>query len=369
MIQNWYAILNESEVPSPAVLLFPGRIEENIRRMIRLAGGSERLRPHVKTHKIPQVLALQLAQGISRFKAATIAECEMVAAAGGTDVLLAYPLVGPNIERFVQLVRRFPKTHFSALADHVGTVGLIDKIAGHSGVQFDMLVDLNVGQNRTGIVPGDGAADVYRAIHKSANLRAAGLHAYDGHLHDADHAKLVADAEKAFEPVWQLRDRLRAEGILVPKVVASGTPTFPVLAQHSEVEVGCGTTILWDFGQSINSPDLDFLNAAVLLIRVISKPCAGRLCLDLGHKAVASEMPHPRVKLLGLEDAQVVIHSEEHLVVETARADAYEIGDVIYGIPRHVCPTVALHHEVWTVRDGRATERWEVVARKRRITI
>lgn len=369
MIQNWYAILNESEVPSPALLVYPSRIEENIRRMIRQAGGPERLRPHVKTHKTPQVLALQIAQGITRFKAATIAECEMVAAAGGSDVLLAYPLVGPNIQRFVELVIHFPKVHFSALADSVDMVRKVDRIAAQSGVQIDMLVDLNVGQNRTGIVPGEGAMEVYRAIHKASNLRAAGLHAYDGHLHNADHARLVADAEKAFAPVWQMRDQLRAEGIRVPKVVASGTPTFPLLAKHAEVEVGCGTTVLWDFGQPINSPDLDYLNAAVLLIRVISKPCPGRLCLDLGHKAVASEMPHPRVKLLGLEDAQFVIHSEEHLVIETARADAYEIGDVIYGIPKHVCPTVALHHDVHVVRDGRAVERWEVVARKRRITI
>ena len=89
--------------------------------------------------------------------------------------------------------------------------------------------------------------------------------------------------------------------------------------------------MLWDFGQPEASPDLDFLNAAVLLTRVVSKPAPGRLCLDLGHKAVASEMPHPRVKLFGLEDANFSMHSEEHLVVETPRADEYKVGSVLYG--------------------------------------
>jgi D-threonine aldolase len=107
----------------------------------------------------------------------------------------------------------------------------------------------------------------------------------------------------------------------------------------------------------------------VLITRVVSKPAPGRLCLDLGHKAIASEMPHPRVKLFGLEDANFSMHSEEHLVVETPRADEYKVGSVIYGIPRHICPTVALHHDVWVVRDGKAVDRWEVTARKRRITI
>ena len=142
-----------------------------------------------------------------------------------------------------------------------------------------------------------------------------------------------------------------------------------LLAQQADVEVGAGTTVLWDFNQEESCPGHHFLNAAVLLTRVVSKPSPGHLCFDLGHKSVASEMPHPRVRLFGLEDAIAVVHSEEHLVLKTQRASDYQIGDVVYGIPRHVCPTMALHSEVWAVRDGVATERWPVVARARRLTI
>ncbi len=366
---EWFRITNEGNVPSPALLLYPDRIEENLRRMITLAGGAERLRPHVKTHKLPQVIALKLRNGITKFKTATIAEAEMTAASGGRDVLLAYQPVGPNINRFIELVKLFPQTHFTGLVDNLGTVGDLSGAAKTAGVTLDFYLDLNVGMNRTGIAPGDGAADVYRALATLPGLRAAGLHAYDGHLHNKDHNALANAAKYTFQSVTTLADRLRADGLPVPNIIASGTPTFPLLAKHPGVEVGAGTTVLWDFGQEETSPDLDFLNAAILLTRVISKPSSDRLCLDLGHKAVASEMPHPRVKLLGLEDASFVTHSEEHLVVQTPRASEFQVGAVFYGIPRHVCPTVALHSEVWAVRNGNAVERWEVTARRRRITM
>ena len=143
---------------------------------------------------------------------------------------------------------------------------------------------------------------------------------------------------------------------LVDRIIAGGTPTTPIHAAGGNIECGAGTTILWDSGQPTVCPDQDFLHAAILLIRVISKPTSDRLCFDLGHKAVASEMPHPRVQILGLPDAKFVGHSEEHLVVETASAASIPVGSVFYAIPRHVCPTVALHSEVYVVTEGRATD-------------
>jgi len=108
---------------------------------------------------------------------------------------------------------------------------------------------------------------------------------------------------------------------------------------------------------------------ALVLTRVISKPSSKILCLDLGHKAIASESPHPRVELMGLADARAIGHSEEHLTIETDRADEFPVGTPLYGIPWHICPTVALHQEAVVVRDGRAMERWQVVARARTITV
>lgn len=365
----WHEIENAAEIPSPALLIYPDRIAENLRRMIAIAGGPERLRPHVKTHKMPEVIRLCLAHGIAKFKAATIAEAEMTAAAGGADVLLAYPVVGPAARRLVELARRFPQTCFRAVVDSDVGIDDLARAATAADVRIDTLLDLNVGMNRTGVVPGPEALRLSRRIAASPALAFGGLHAYDGHLHDADHPRLVEKVEAAFAPVWQLREDLAAAGIPVPLTVAAGTPTTPILAARGDVETGAGTTLLWDFGQPMTSPDLDFLNAAVLLARVVSHPAPGRLCLDLGHKAVASEMPHPRVRIFGLEDATFAMHSEEHLVVETPRAAEFPVGTVVYALPRHVCPTVALHEQAVVVRDGRAVDRWHVAARTRTISV
>jgi D-serine deaminase-like pyridoxal phosphate-dependent protein len=127
--------------------------------------------------------------------------------------------------------------------------------------------------------------------------------------------------------------------------------------------------VLWDFGYSTKFLDLDFLHAAVVLTRVVSKPGANRLCLDLGHKAIAAENPPPRVQFLNLPDATAIAHSEEHLVIETGRANEFSVGDCLYGVPRHICPTVALYSEATVAHEGKATERWRITARERVLTI
>ena len=365
--QDWFRIENEADVPSPAVLLYPDRVEQNLRRLVSLAGDANRLRPHVKTHKLPQIVRMKLDAGIRKFKTATISEAEMTAAAGGPDVLLAIQPVGPNVGRLLTLIERFPATRFSTIVDDASAARAIAAAAAARGISVPLLVDLDVGMGRTGI-PVDAAPELYRVIAETPGVEPAGLHAYDGHLHDADEPRLRASAAEAIAPVLRLRDELRREGLSVAGIVAGGTPTSKFLAEHPEVELGAGTPVLWDAGQGEISPDLDFLNAAAVMCRVISRPRPDRLCVDLGHKAVASEMPQPRVRLFGLEDAPAVMHSEEHLVLETAAAD-YRVGDVIYALPRHVCPTVALHSEVWCVRDRRAVELWPVIARARRLTV
>jgi D-serine deaminase-like pyridoxal phosphate-dependent protein len=195
------------------------------------------------------------------------------------------------------------------------------------------------------------------------------LHAYDGHLVEPDPAARKAQCEAAFAPVLAMRAKLEGMGLPVPLLVAGGTPTFPIHASHADRDCSPGTTVLWDFGYGDKYPDLAFQTAAVLLTRVVSRPAPGRLCLDLGHKAVAAENPHPRVRLLELPDAVPVMHSEEHLVIETPRAAEFAIGQVLHGIPRHICPTVALHSEAIVVENGRVAAQWPILARARRLTV
>ena len=366
---DWFRLSNEGDVPSPALLIFEERADANVRLMLEIAGGPARLRPHVKTHKLGPLTARQLALGITKFKCATIAEAEMCALAGAPDVLLAFAPVGPNIARFCQLARAFPAVRFSTIADDSAAIRALSAAANAAQLTLDVLLDVDCGMHRTGIAPGAAALDLYRQLAGSTGLRAAGLHAYDGHIHEADSAARRAQCDAAFAAVIALREALERAGLPVPALVAGGTPTFPFHAAHADRECSPGTAVLWDFGYGDKFADLPFQCAAVLLTRVVSKPGPNLLCLDLGHKAVAAENPHPRVRLLELPDATAVMHSEEHLVIETPLAGKFAVGDALHGIPRHVCPTVALHSECVVVRGGAAVERWPIAARARQLTI
>ncbi|HEX3999033.1 MAG TPA: D-TA family PLP-dependent enzyme [Pirellulales bacterium] len=365
MNDRWYAIANAEEVDSPSLLVYPPRIEENIRRMISIAGDADRLRPHVKTHKMSAVVRLQLGAGIHRFKCATLAEMEMAAGAGADDILLAHQPVGPKIAKLVALSMRFPNARLAAIVDDAAAASRLSAAFAQAGRRLDVFIDLDVGMGRTGIPPGPPAIDLYRCLAALNGLRPCGLHAYDGHLHQPGLAQRRQLAEAAMAPVESLREKLRAFGYDVSELVAGGTPTFPIHAAYSDRQLSPGTCLLWDAGYAAMLPDLDFLFAAALLTRVVSKPAADCVCVDLGHKAVAADPKGVRVVWPDLPDAAVVVHSEEHLNLRSPAARNLSIGDVLYGIPWHICPTCNLHPRAIVVDDGRATAEWAIDARQR----
>src|ERR1051326_7793011 len=166
MQTRWFDVTNVEEIASPALLVYPEQVQENIRRMIAIAGGPDRLRPHIKTHKLPEVVRMQLHQGINRFKAATIAEIEMAAACGAPDVLLAYPAVGPNIQRLIELMRRYPQTTFSALADDAAVIHHLSQALSKAGLHLNLMLDVDCGMHRTGVLPGDHSVELYQMISK-----------------------------------------------------------------------------------------------------------------------------------------------------------------------------------------------------------
>ena len=359
---TWYQIKNSDKLPSPALLVFPERIKNNIKEMVRIAGNPDRLRPHVKTHKCREIVSLQQVAGIVKFKCATIAEAEMLAGCNAQDILLAYQPTGPNLGRFLELVKKYSTVAFSTLVDNTVTVDHLDRLATESGVSLQVFIDLDVGMHRTGIAPAQGALNLVHHINGSTNLKFRGWHVYDGHIRYKDIQERKNAVEASFESVQALISEQDSY-----EVVAGGSPTFPVHALNPQVDLSPGTCLLWDKGYSENFPDQKFLHAAVLITRVVSKPTEELLCLDLGHKAVASEMPHPRVYFPDLEQVDFLTHSEEHLVIRTPSAINFEVGDVLYGIPTHICPTTALHQELVVIEGSEVVDLWKVVARDRRI--
>ena len=350
-----FTVTNEAAIESPALLVFHEKVERNLARMLAIAGGPERLRPHVKTHKLAPLVQRQIALGITKFKTATLAEAEMCVAAGARDVLVAYPLAGPAMARFCGLVARFPDVRLSTTADSSQAIRGLSVAARIAGVKLHVFLDLDCGMHRTG-ASLERAAVLYKLITESPSLIAAGLHAYDGHIQDLNPETRRAACDAAFAPVLELRRSLDA-----PTLIAGGTPTFPIHAAHADRECSPGTTVLWDFGYAEKFPDLPFEIAAVVLTRVVSKPGKDRLTLDLGHKSIAAENPlTERVRIAELPDAVTIMQSEEHLVIETALARECFIGQPLHALPKHICPTVALHNDAWIVRDGAAVERWPV---------
>lgn len=359
----WYKITNEHKVFTPAILIYPDRIEENIRRMISLAGTATRLRPHVKTHKLAEIVRLQVRYNIKKFKCATLAEVKMVAENGGEDILLSYPLFGPGIKQFFELMAKFPEVKFAVTVDSRTACDELAVEAKKRNRKLDLFIDLDNGMHRTGIEP-EQANELAEYIAKNETLTLKGLHIYDGHIHEPDFTIRKEHCDRDFEAVNKLMEKLDKKGIKLPEIACGGTFTFPVHAMYESRTLCPGTTIFWDAGYKQAIPDLDFLNAAVLVGRVISKP-KSYLCFDLGYKSFASEMAHPRLQFFDLKINGIVNHSEEHLVVSPANQHDLSPGDLVYALPHHVCPTIALHDQVYVVRDNRVTKTWKVTARKR----
>lgn len=356
---EWYEVENIESVSSPSLLVYPDRIRENIRRMIKMAGGTQRLRPHVKTHKMAEVVRMQMESGISKYKCATLHEAQMCAEEGVPDLLIAYQLLGPNIDRYIDLIERYPKTRFSSIVDSEAALDDLSSKTLDKQIIPEVYLDINSGMNRTGIQPGEAAKGLYRRLWKGSSFVARGVHVYDGHIHDRKLEDRVRHAVEEFAAVEVMQDQLSKEGIQVPEIVAGGTPTFPVHARFEERVLSPGTPLLWDDGYARSFPDLEFLPSAVLLTRVISQPKEGVFCLDLGHKAVASEMIHPRAQFFGLPPYEPVMHSEEHLALRQS-GKPVTVGDVMYAIPTHICPTVALQNQAYVIENHKMIGQWQI---------
>ena len=364
--RSWYHIANIDDIDSPSLVVYPDRVLANIRTAKSMVSEISLLRPHVKTHKSIDAARLQLSEGITKFKCATIAEAEMLALAGATDVLLAYQPVGPKVRRFLALSRKYPITTFSCLVDDVGAAQRLADAFHDEPRPLSVYLDLNVGMNRTGIVPDASAVRLFAAVAAMNGLRPVGLHAYDGHLRDRDPDMRRQQCDEAFAPVLKLQEELSRNGYARPLVVAGGSPTFPIHARRAGVECSPGTFIYWDKTYLDGLPDQKFLPAALVLSRVISRPTAQTLCVDLGHKSIASEKDiQHRVHFLNAPLAEPVSQSEEHLLLHVDDSGEYAIGDVLYGLPFHICPTCALYERATTVVDHKADGEWTMIARDR----
>ena len=178
-----HQILDTSGIITPALIVFHEILEENIDRMVRMAGEPSRLRPHCKTHKMKEVVRLQLDRGVTKHKAATFPECEMLVEAGARDVLLAYPSVGANIGRVVKFVETVPDVAFSVIADHARPIAELGDAMAKAGRSATVLLDLDTGLHRTGIEIGRRMVE-----EDGAEVIIMGCASMAGYSEDLEHA-------------------------------------------------------------------------------------------------------------------------------------------------------------------------------------
>jgi D-serine deaminase-like pyridoxal phosphate-dependent protein len=367
-MNDWYSIKNINAIDSPALVVYPARIKQNIAFALQMVGDVSRLRPHVKTNKMAEVCRLMMDAGITKFKCATIAEAEMLAQVGAPDVLLAYQPVGPKMERLIKLVKTYPNTSFSCLIDNELTALQLSNLCEQNSVRLPLFVDVNNGMNRTGIA-SQKVMDLLRKIKGYKGIQIIGLHGYDGHIRDSDIAVRQAKSDEAFKCIEALRQHA-SELLGDPlKIIMGGSPTFPTHTQRAGVECSPGTFVFWDWGYKHFLPDEPFEYAALLISRVISVIDEQTICTDLGHKSVAAENPLPRVHFLNAPDAIPIAQSEEHLVLKVPEGNSYKVGDLLYGVPVHICPTVALYDKAFVIENKEMITEWKVVGRNRSINI
>ncbi len=359
--------MNFSHIESPGLIVFPEIVRSNIKLAIDMVGGDvARLRPHIKTHKTQEVNDLLLEAGIYKFKCATIAEAELLAISKAKDILLSIQPTGTTLSRFIDLILNYQKSQFSCLVDDYLAAEKVNELALKNNIYINIFIDLNVGMNRTGIVPKNAFQLIDKITNHLPNLIIKGLHAYDGHIRDFDIDKLIDHVQQDFVDFYELIDHIDPKNKY--ELVVGGTPSFLVHRTNDRFVCSPGTFVFFDIGYSNLFPENTFKMAVQIISRVISKPTSSTICIDLGHKSVAAENPiENRVRFIDFPNWTLKSQSEEHGMIEVNDHANIEIGQIIRMYPYHICPTVALHQNLQVIEDDEMVGEWVVKARNRKI--
>jgi D-serine deaminase-like pyridoxal phosphate-dependent protein len=360
-------------VLTPALLIYPEIVDANIAATVHLMGGrADRWRPHVKTAKLESTMRQCVNQGVHNFKCATTLELLTVCAAGAGDVLVAHGCSGPKAMRVREIAEAYPDVAISAVVEHKS------QLADWPDRQIGLFIDVNPGMNRTGIDQGnvEGVVQLAQQIIQ-AGFRFRGLHYYDGQNGQMDLQERKQAAEAGYRQLMVLVGAFRAQHIPVPEIVTSGTPTFPTAIGFSPFEevgsvhrVSPGTLVYNDLTSLAQLSGCGFQAAAMVATTVISHPTPDVITCDAGHKSMSVDAGVPNCAVLGHPDLEPLKPSEEHLPIQV-KPGAYKprIGEVLYLIPRHVCPMINNFDDALLMRDGRLPEVVSVTARGREYPI
>ncbi len=364
-----YAVPNLENVLTPALVIYPEAIDANIARTTGLLDGDpNRWRVHIKTAKLGYTVGRLITRGIRNFKCATTLELLVACESGATDVLLAYPTIGANARRVCEIAEQFPGARISALVENE------EQIKQWSGTRIGLFLDINPGMNRTGIGENhvEEIVELTRAI-GAAGLEFRGLHYYDGHYGALAEPERTATAHCGYDHLMELVSAHEHAEIAVPEVITAGTPTLPCSLSYAGFRnarfihrISPGTIVYCDATSLAQLPkEYAYQPSVFVVTRVVSHPVSGIVTCDAGHKAVSADSGVPTCVVVGFPNLTPRAPSEEHLPIAVNNGTCPQVGEVLYLLPRHVCPTVNNFDHALLVRTGRIESVERVTARGR----
>ena len=358
---------------TPGVVVDLGIVRANISRAAVIAAeAGKMLRPHTKTHKLPQIARLQVDAGAVGVQVAKLGEAEVMVDGGISDVLVGYPIVGERkLNRLTALAER---SRITVSLDSLEAAQGVSAAADRAGVEIGLLVEIDTGLRRLGLQPGAEAAHLGERIASLPGVRLEGVFSHEGHVYSA--AGGPAEKERltreACAQTVETAEVIRSRGIDVRTVSVGSAGTFRFAVQcHGVTEVRPGTYVFNDRSQIEQGAAAASDVAALVVATVVSRPTPGRIVVDAGSKVLASDrmlMANPPATfggVIGRDGWNVARLSEEHGVIEIPSSANVSIGERILIMPNHICPVVNLANELTIVEDGEVVDQWPVAARGR----
>jgi len=352
---NWIGKKIE-ELPTPALVADLDAIEANINLLSDYFDKRRcRLRPHFKSHKCVTLAGKQLAAGnTAGITCAKVSEAEQLVAGGIQNVLIANQVIGSDKAR--RLARLNRQARVCAAVDSMLGVEQLDLAACQAGVKIGVLVEVDIGMNRGGVLPGEPVLKLAELIARTPGLTFEGLQSYEGHLITLDDFEQRRElVTEAFIPVLETREKLLKKGF--PIIVSSGgTGTYDITGNLEGIdELQCGSYVLMDTAYKKIRPEFNF--ARFILSTVISKRNQTATA-DVGIKGMGVEGGTPEI--IGAAQTRVLYVAEEHTVIENIDA---AVGEKICLIPPHGCTTNNLYANMWITRNGIIEDIWQIEGR------
>jgi D-serine deaminase-like pyridoxal phosphate-dependent protein len=357
---------------TPVLVLDVDATQRNVDGMQAIAtAGGKALRPHAKTHKMLEVARMQLAAGAAGLHVAKLGEAEVLLASGVEDLFIGYPIVGAGkIERLLTLAEQ---VRISLSLDDVLVAAPIARAAAARGLVIDVMLDINTGLDRTGVLPADAVALAQR-VADLAGMRIKGVMTHEGQAlpRSADEATLAAETAAACARMVETAEAIRAAGIDCREVSLGTTATARFDAQAPGVtEIRPGTYVFGDCTMAAHGA-IPLEDTAVWAVAtVVSRPSPDRAIVDAGSKVLSSDRINQKDappivgRIVDRPDHMVVRVMEEHGIIATPPGSTLAIGDRVAIVPSHICTTINLADSVLVARDGAIVDEWRVAARGR----